>query len=120
MSAANQVDWFQIGTDRPEAAERFYSDVFGWKFAGEPGYRLVFTPGSPAPAGGFADVSDGSTGPHAIPFVNVADTAETCRRAETAGAKILVAPADGGDGLVFAHLIDPTGNHIGVYTPAGG
>lgn len=117
MTAGNNVDWFQIGTDQPEAAERFYTDVFGWTFAGDTGYRMIFTPGSAAPGGGLADVSGGGTGSHAIPFVNVADTAETCRKAEAAGAKILVPPADGGDGLIFAHLIDPTGNHIGVYTP---
>jgi uncharacterized protein len=118
MSETNKVDWFQIGTDQPEAAERFYGEVFGWTFAGDAGYRMVFTPGAAAPGGGLATVTGGPTGNHAVFYVNVADTAETCRKAEAAGGKVLVAPTDGGDGLTFAHLIDATGNHIGVYTPA--
>ncbi|MEU4241023.1 VOC family protein [Actinoplanes sp. NPDC026619] len=121
MSAVNQVDWFQIGTDEPAVAERFYGDVFGWSFGNDddsPGYRLVSTPDAGRPGGGLAQTRDGGPGNHAIFFVHVADTAETCRKAEAAGGKILVEPRDGGGGLVFAHLSDPSGNHIGVYTPA--
>ena len=120
MSAVNKVDWFQIGTDQPAVAERFYGDVFGWSFGNDddtPGYRLVTTAGGQGPGGGVADTGGDGPGNHAIFFVNVEDTAETCRKAEAAGGKILVAPRDGGGGLVFAHLLDPSGNHLGVYTP---
>ena len=116
MTAINNVDWFQIGTDKPAEAERFYGDVFGWTFAGDDdtaGYRLVTTPGAAGPGGGLV----GTTPGHAIFYIHVADTADACRRAEAAGGKVLVAPTDGGSGLVFAHLLDPSGNHIGVYTP---
>jgi uncharacterized protein len=27
---SNGIGWFEIGTDDPAAAERFYGDVFGW------------------------------------------------------------------------------------------
>ncbi|GIF21016.1 putative enzyme related to lactoylglutathione lyase [Actinoplanes tereljensis] len=121
MSATNQVDWFQIGTDQPAVAERFYGDVFGWSFGNDddsPGYRLVSTDGTGRPGGGLADTSGEGPGQHAVFFVRVADTAETCRQAEAAGGKILVAPRDGGGGLVFAHVLDPAGNRVGVYTPA--
>jgi predicted enzyme related to lactoylglutathione lyase len=123
MSTVNKVDWFQIGTDEPAAAERFYGDVFGWTFGSDddtPGYRLVTSPDAGRPGGGLADTSDRSTANHAIFFINVPDTAQACRKAEAAGGKVLVAPRDGGGGLVFAHLLDPAGNHIGVYTPGVG
>ena len=120
MPAFNGIGWFEIATDQPAAAERFYGDVFGWSFGNDddtPGYRLVTTAGGQGPGGGVADTSGDGPGNHAIFFVNVEDTAETCRKAEAAGGKILVAPRDGGGGLVFAHLLDPSGNHLGVYTP---
>ena len=116
MSVTNNVDWFQIGTDQPAAAERFYGDVFGWTFAGDDSYRLVTTPGAAGPGGGLVAIPAG----HAIFYIHVADVAEACRAAEAAGGKVLVAPQDGGSGLIFAHLLDPGGNHIGVYAPVTG
>lgn len=50
----------------------------------------------------------------------MADTAASCRQAEAAGGKVLVAPQNEPGGLTFAHLLDPSGNHFGVYTPTAG
>jgi predicted enzyme related to lactoylglutathione lyase len=36
---------------------------------------------------------------------------------ERLGGKVLAPPTTGPDGLVFAHLLDPSGNHFGVFTP---
>jgi uncharacterized protein len=33
MSRFNGIGWFEIGTDQPAAAEKFYGEVFGWAFA---------------------------------------------------------------------------------------
>ena len=32
MPTINGIGWFEIATDQPAAAERFYGDVFGWTF----------------------------------------------------------------------------------------
>ena len=120
--AVNGIGWFEIGTDNPAAAERFYGDVFGWAFsdddsvtaAGTP-YRLATPPGAPGPGGGLFDTA-GKTPGYAIFYVHVEDTREACRRAEAAGGKVLVAPKVDDGGLSFAHLLDPTGNHFGVFT----
>ena len=112
--AVNGVDWFQVGTDRPEVAEAFYGEVFGWSFTdGGSGYRLITTPGSDAPAGGLA--TDDTA--HAVFYVTVADTEDACRRVEAAGGKVLV-PPQSGDGLSFAHGLPPAGSRFGVYPPA--
>ena len=111
--AINGVDWFQVGTDRPEAAEAFYGEVFGWTFTDDgTGYRLITTPGRSGPSGGLTRTDQ----QHAVFFVTVADTADACRRIEAAGGKVLVAPTDN-DGLTFAHVLDPAGNRFGVFTP---
>jgi hypothetical protein len=115
--AINQVTWFEIGTDRPEAAERFYGDVFGWTFADDEAetmpYRLVTAPGADQPDGGVFDTA-GKVPNYAVFYVKVADVAASCAAAEAAGGKVLVAPQQGA-ALTFAHLLDPSGNHFGVY-----
>lgn len=123
MSAVNGIGWFEIGTDQPAAAERFYGEVFGWTFAdddsssaGGTAYRMVTTPDPNGLRGGLFPTG-GTVPNYAIFMMLVADTPETCRKAEAAGGKVLVAPQATPDGLTFAHLLDPSGNHIGVFTP---
>jgi predicted enzyme related to lactoylglutathione lyase len=124
MSGINGIGWFEIGTDQPATTERFYADVFGWTFAddddstsadGSP-YRIATTPGEGGLSGGVS-ATGGATPGYAIFYVLVADTAETCRQVEAAGGKVLAAPKTEPSGLTSAHLLDPTGNHIGVFTP---
>lgn len=43
--------------------------------------------------------------------------AETVRRAEAAGGKVLVPRRENDNGLTFAHLLDPAGSHFGVFAP---
>ncbi len=123
----NGIGWFEIGTDRPADAERFYGDVFGWTFAddgdsvtadGAP-YRIVTTPAAESIRGGLY-ATGGKVPNYAIFNVLVADTAAACRQAEAAGGKVLVGPVNEPGGLTFAHVLDPTGNHFGIFTPAPG
>jgi uncharacterized protein len=109
----NSVAWFQIGTEDVDATKRFYGSLFDWTFSNDAGYELVTAPGAGQPSGGVADTKD----QHAIFMVVVENVAASCARAEELGGKILVPPTTTPDGLVFAHLNDPTGNHIGVFTP---
>jgi len=45
----NGIGWFEIGTDDPAAAERFYGDVFGWTVSHDdtkstdPAYQIFTT-----------------------------------------------------------------------------
>ncbi|PWU53832.1 glyoxalase [Micromonospora sp. S4605] len=120
MTTNNGVTWFEIGTERPDEAERFYGDLFGWSFteegAGGATYRTTGAGGSEGIGGAIRGT--GGTGPnYAIFYVQVADVAEICRRAEAAGGKVLVPRKQNDNGLSFAHLLDPAGNHVGVFTP---
>jgi predicted enzyme related to lactoylglutathione lyase len=116
----NGIGWFEIGTDDPAAAERFYGDVFGWTFADDPDsnmpYRIVTTPADGSIQGGVFGTG-GALPSYAIFYVLVQDVARACRRAEAAGGKVLVPAASNDAGLTFAHLADPAGNHFGVFTP---
>jgi predicted enzyme related to lactoylglutathione lyase len=119
----NGIGWFEIGAADPAAAERFYGELFGWVFTpdgdgGDGAYRIVSTPAEGSIGGGLFPTG-GKVPNYAVFYVVVTDVAETCRRAEAAGGKVLVPPQDTGR-LVFAHLLDPTGNHFAVYTPSAG
>lgn len=119
--AYNTVAWIQVGTDEPEDAKRFFGDLFGWRFVPDPDsdgrYDLVGYPETDGFAGGIFDTR-GEVPNHAIFLVVVEDVAAAVARAEQLGGKVLVPPTTRPDGLVFADLLDPSGNHFGVFSPA--
>ncbi len=116
------ITWFEIATSEPATAERFYGSLFGWSFQPDQdtnGYRMITVPGQDGPQGGL--LPTGGTMPgHAIFYVQVEDVAATAAAAEAAGGKVLVPATATPDGLVFAHLLDPSGNHFGIWTPPAG
>jgi predicted enzyme related to lactoylglutathione lyase len=125
MAAINGIGWFEIGTDDPAAAEAFYGDVFGWTVSADtsastdPAYRVITT-GDPAGLhGGLFDTRGAMPG-YAVFTILVDDVADACRRAERAGGTVQRGPELNPVGVTFAHLLDPAGNHVAVFTaPAG-
>jgi predicted enzyme related to lactoylglutathione lyase len=120
--AYNTVDWFEIGTDDPEAAQRFYGELFGWSSHKDESdttmdYRLITAAKADRPSGGILNTG-GKFPNYAIFYVLVKDVAATVAKAERLGAKALVPPTTAPDGLVFAQLHDPAGNQIGIFRPA--
>ena len=118
--SSTPVTWFEIGSDRPDEAQRFYADLFGWSFEeqGGPGnsYRQTAA-GGDSGIGGAIRGTDAATDNYAIFYAQVTDVAETCRRAEAAGGTVLAKPVTAPSGLVHARLRDPSGNLLGVFTP---
>src|SRR5256885_14815525 len=117
--STNPVTWFEIASANPATASRFYGELFGWSCSQDEfgaDYQLVRT-GSERGIGGGLFNTKGEMPNYAVFFVEVADVGDICRRAEALGGKVLVPATDAADGLVFAHLLDADGNHIGVFTP---
>ncbi|MFB9835536.1 VOC family protein [Actinoallomurus acaciae] len=114
----NAVEWFEVATDRPEEARRFYGELFGWAFAGDGPYQEITTPGADHVSGGLFN-SEGRFPGYAIFYVTVEDVAATLAKAESLGAKTIVPTTTTPDGLVFAQLRDATGNLFGIFTPPG-
>ncbi len=120
MAGYNGIAWFEIGTDDPAGAEKFYGDVFGWTVGhgdGDPeGYQMVTAGDGPGlHAGGLFDTGGEQPG-YAVFGVLVADVAETCRRVQAAGGSVKRAPEVTPGGITFAHLLDPAGHHFEVFT----
>jgi len=115
--AHGSVNWFQIDTADTEGTERFYGELFDWTFTNDPNtpaYRLVTQKGAAAPHGGVF----GGTENRAAFFVVVSDVAAAVAQAEELGGKVVNPPVTTPNGLTFAHLLDPAGNHFGIYKPA--
>jgi predicted enzyme related to lactoylglutathione lyase len=116
----NSVGWFEVGTENPDAAQRFYGELFGWTFqrdeADTMDYRMVTTPGAERPSGGIMNTG-GKFPNYATFYVVVEDVADAVAKAERLGAKALLPPTTDPSGLVFAQLHDPSGNQFGIFTP---
>jgi len=119
--AGAPVTWFEIGTDDPATARSFYGALFGWQFAPEGPYTLISTVEGDQPSGGIQDTStpqpDGTPRSYAVPYVQVPDVAAACARVEQLGGKVLVPATTAPNGIVVAHMTDPAGNHVGLWTP---
>ncbi|MEU1607107.1 VOC family protein [Micromonospora matsumotoense] len=117
------VTWFEIGTDRPDEAQGFYAELFGWTFTeegtAEGGSYRTTGAGEPAGIGGGIRAITGGAPGYTILYAEVTDVAQTCRRAEAAGGTVLTPPRTTPGGLTLAQLRDPVGNHFGIFSPAG-
>jgi predicted enzyme related to lactoylglutathione lyase len=123
MAGFNGIAWFEIGTDNPAGAEKFYGEVFGWTVGHDdgdgPGFQRITAGDGPGlHAGGLFDTGGALPG-YAVFSVLVADVAETCRRVQATGGSVRRAPEVTPSGLTFAYLLDPDGNQFEVFTPPG-
>lgn len=118
----NTVAWFEVGTDDPDGAQRFYGDLFGWTFATDPkspmDYRLITQGEGGRPSGGVYG-SKGEFPNYAIFSVLVEDVEATCARVESLGGKV-IHKVISADDTSFAYLKDVSDNLFGVFTPPAG
>ncbi len=52
-----------------------------------------------------------------MPCIQVSDVAAMCDRTVDLGGKVIVPATNTPPGIVYAHVADPAGNHIGLFTP---
>ncbi|MET0693788.1 MAG: VOC family protein [Propionibacteriaceae bacterium] len=126
MAAVNGIGWFEIGTDNPADAERFYGEVFGWTvshdnaLSPDPAYQIFSTGADGGLRNGALFNTSGAMASYAVFTILVEDVGATCRRVEAAGGSVQRGAAVNPVGVTFAHLLDPAGNHFAVFTPPTG
>lgn len=122
-----RVIHFEIHCGDLDRAERFYTDVFGWRidrWEGAPAdYRLITTGPDDRPGinGALTQRRGDIDGQAVIAFVNtieVDDMAETQRRVEAAGGTQVVEPATVPGVGTVAYFKDTEGNILGALEPA--
>lgn len=124
--AAGSVGWIEVATPDPDAAERFYGELFGWRIAADEAaadagidYRIAVTASGQGPIGGVTAVPDAGAS-HAVFSIVVPDVAAACASAERLGGTVVEQHAASGTGPANAYLRDPAGNLFGVFTPPAG
>lgn len=122
----DRVVHFEIPCDDVGRAQKFYTDVFGWRImkAPMPGveYFMVHTVETderqmPKETGA---INGGMTRRHVagetpVIVVSVASLEESLRKAEEAGAKVVMPTQKVGDMGLYARIQDPEGNVVGVW-----
>jgi predicted enzyme related to lactoylglutathione lyase len=116
--------WTDLSTTDPEAAKKFYQNLFGWHTVDTPaGPDMVYTmaelEGKPVAALFQQGAEEQSQGipPHWVSYVSVANAAETATKAQSLRGTVLVGPFDVMDAGKMAVIQDPTGAVLSAWEP---
>jgi predicted enzyme related to lactoylglutathione lyase len=112
--------WIELGTRDVDAAQGFYSAVFGWSAEPFPGadYTVFSTAGTPI--GGALPMPEqvpAEVPSHWTVYFAVTDADGTVARAQEIGGQLRVGPEDIPDVGRFAYLVDPHGSQFAVLQP---
>ena len=117
----NTVTYFEVATDDPEGAQRFYGGMFGWMFGTSGGgpldYRMISYSGGEKSVGGLFNTKGDFPG-HAVFYVQVADVEKACTGAESLGGTVVQKFVGVADAPDFAYLRDTSGNLFAVFKGA--
>jgi predicted enzyme related to lactoylglutathione lyase len=114
--------WLEIMTPDPNAARKFYGELFGWTFKENPmpdGSTYLMPQVRNRDVGGLyklgAEQAKQGTPPHVTTYVAVASADEAAKRAKAAGGKVMMEPFDVMQHGRVAVLQDPTGAAFAVW-----
>jgi predicted enzyme related to lactoylglutathione lyase len=114
--------WRELSTRDPEAATRFYGEVFGWKVTTVPmgeSYTYYLAHNGEKQVAGFSPKMGDDPSPDGwVGYVQVESVDDAAAKARSLGAQELVAPSDIPDVGRFALLADPQGAMITLFKPS--
>jgi uncharacterized protein len=111
--AAHVIHFEVLGKDGA-GLQRFYSDVFGWKFDTDnpSGYGMLRSNGEGID-GGVGAAPEGTPG-HVTFYVHADDAAGTLRRVEALGGRVIQPLTEVAPGTNIALFADPEGHIVGL------
>jgi len=110
-----KICYLEIPAKTAEASADFYSTIFGWKVRKRGDGALAFDD-SGCVSGTWVKESDRTPDERTRTYIMVDSIAETLRRIQTAGGRVLTPRTDIGQGMgAFAAFTDPVGNEFGLY-----
>lgn len=113
--------WVDLASRDPGAAKDYYSRLLGWEFEDRPSPRVgVYAMASlrgrhVAAVGGQPPGTPEGTPSLWNTYLSCADVTATTAKAEDAGGRVLMPPADIGDAGRMAFVADPTGAVVGLW-----
>jgi predicted enzyme related to lactoylglutathione lyase len=105
----------EIAANDPDAARKYYSDLFGWELNADNPMNYGTGMVSDDVGVGVGPVPEGAPGPHAIFYLGVDDVEATLAKAESAGGKRIMGPMAVPGGPTIGHFADPDGNVVGLF-----
>jgi uncharacterized protein len=121
-SMSGPVAWHELTAEDPEAALRFYKDIFGWDvlgthaMGGEVGTYHLFGIGSTQMGGAFKRAAE-STRPRWLLYVHVPGVTAAVASVLAAGGKVLSGPHQVPGGNWVAQVVDSHGVHLAIHGP---
>ncbi len=113
--------WRELSTRDPEAATRFYGEVFGWKVTTVPmgeHYTYYLAHNGEKQVAGFSPKMPGDASPDGwVGYAHVADVDAAAAAARAHGAMELVAPSEIPDVGRFSLFADPQGAMLTLFKP---
>ncbi len=122
MPKHGEICWKELATNNTEAAQAFYSALFGWSFKDistpEMAYTEIKQDEDAEHFGGMYKITPemGETPPHWMNYVSVDDIDASTAKAEELGATVLMPPTDIPGTGRFSMIADPTGAAIAMIT----
>ena len=105
----------EIPAKTAEASADFYSSIFGWKIRRRGDGELAFDDAGGV-SGTWVKESDRTPDERTRTYIMVDVIADTLKRIEAAGGRVLTPRTDIGSGMgAFAVFADPVGNEFGLY-----
>lgn len=117
-AVAHKPVWVDLSTSDADAARDFYAKLFGWKVEVNPdpqygGYALAKIGGKDVAGIGSKQSPEGPTA--WMVYIGTADAADTAKKAEAAGGKVIAPPFPVGDQGSMAVIQDPSGAVFGLW-----
>ena len=116
--------WIELGTSDPEAAKRFYNQIFGWSAVDMPAAPdLIYTMlrKDEKDVGALYKLKEEHKAegvpPHWLSYISVDSADETAKRAKELGGTVVMDPFDVFDVGRMAILQDPTGATFAIWQP---
>lgn len=105
--------WFDLVTTQPQAAQSFYSQLFGWRFEDSPSERVDVITNGRRLVGGLVTAEEGN-GSRWKPVLSVSETETAVAIAKGKGGKLIdpIVPTTRG---TLAAITDPTGAPLTLY-----
>ncbi len=119
---ANEFAHIELMTHDPEAARRFYAELFAWNWQKQEmpqGDYWVIDPGKD-PKGGIMKAPEPEIPPHWLVYTRVDDVAATLELARKLGGEIFVEKMPIPGMGAFGIFKDPTGGVMAIWEPGPG
>lgn len=114
--AAYPIVHLEISAQDPAVADKFYSELCGWKIEVDPRFDYHQFTAEGGPGGAFVKVdgTDYKAG-DIVPYLGVDDIDAVLKRVEGLGGKVLQPKMEIPGVGWFAFFADPSGNRLGLF-----